>query len=95
MFIPGRHIDAISTKYIVAGETSDGAVMFVPAEAVFAEIHAHHAEVVEFANARLKFAHRDQREQRRRFVAAHTIAASTVSRATVSRRMVWPSTPAL
>jgi DNA recombination protein RmuC len=26
--------------------------MFVPAEAVFAEIHAHHAEVVEFANAR-------------------------------------------
>jgi DNA recombination protein RmuC len=47
-----RHIDAISTKYIVAGETSDGAVMFVPAEAVFAEIHAHHAEVVEFANAR-------------------------------------------
>ncbi|MGZ5116031.1 MAG: DNA recombination protein RmuC [Burkholderiales bacterium] len=47
-----RHIDAISTKYIIAGETSDGAVMFVPAEAVFAEIHAHHAEVVEFANAR-------------------------------------------
>jgi DNA recombination protein RmuC len=47
-----RHIDAISTKYIIAGETSDGAVMFVPAEAVFAEIHAHHAEVVEFANTR-------------------------------------------
>jgi DNA recombination protein RmuC len=47
-----RHIDAIGTKYIIAGETSDGAVMFVPAEAVFAEIHAHHAEVVEFAMAR-------------------------------------------
>lgn len=47
-----RHVDAISTKYIIVGETSDGAVMFVPAEAVFAEIHAHHAEVVEYAMAR-------------------------------------------
>jgi len=47
-----RHIDAIGSKYIVAGETSDGAVMFVPAEAVFAEIHAHHAEVVEYAMTR-------------------------------------------
>jgi DNA recombination protein RmuC len=44
-----RHVDAIGDKYIVAGETSDGAVMFVPAEAVFAEIHAHHAEVVDYA----------------------------------------------
>ncbi len=47
-----RHVDAISGKYIIAGETSDGAVMFIPAEAVFAEIHAHHAEVVEYANAK-------------------------------------------
>jgi DNA recombination protein RmuC len=47
-----RHVDAISDKYIIAGETADGAVMFVPAEAVFAEIHAHHADVVEYANAR-------------------------------------------
>ncbi len=47
-----RHVDAISSKYIIAGETSDGAVMFVPAEAVFAEIHAHHGEVVEYANAK-------------------------------------------
>ncbi len=47
-----RHVDAISGKYIIAGETADGAVMFIPAEAVFAEIHAHHAEVVEYANAR-------------------------------------------
>ncbi len=46
------HVDAISGKYIIAGETSDGAVMFIPAEAVFAEIHAHHAEVVEYANAK-------------------------------------------
>ena len=47
-----RHVDAIATKYIIENETSDGAVMFVPAEAVFAEIHAYHAEVVEYANAK-------------------------------------------
>ena len=47
-----RHVDAIASKYIVEGETSDGAVMFVPAEAVFAEIHAYHPEVVDYANAR-------------------------------------------
>jgi DNA recombination protein RmuC len=47
-----KHVDDIATKYIVPEVTSDGAVMFVPAEAVFAEIHAHHAEVVEYANAR-------------------------------------------
>jgi DNA recombination protein RmuC len=44
-----RHIDAICSKYIMPGETSNGAVMFIPAEAVFAEIHAHHAEVVDYA----------------------------------------------
>lgn len=47
-----RHVDAIGDKYIIAGETADGAVMFVPAEAVFAEIHAYHAEVVEYASAK-------------------------------------------
>jgi DNA recombination protein RmuC len=47
-----RHVDDIAKKYIVAGETSDGAVMFVPAEAVFAEIHAYHSEVVDHANAK-------------------------------------------
>ncbi len=47
-----KHVDDISKKYIIPGETSDGAVMFVPAEAVFAEIHAHHAETVEYASAR-------------------------------------------
>ncbi len=44
-----KHIDDISSKYILANETSDGAVMFIPAEAVFAEIHAYHAEVVDYA----------------------------------------------
>jgi DNA recombination protein RmuC len=47
-----RHVDAIADKYIIENETSDGAVMFVPAEAVFAEIHAHHADVVDYANAK-------------------------------------------
>ena len=47
-----KHVDDIAKKYIIANETSDGAVMFVPAEAVFAEIHAYHAEVVEYAIAK-------------------------------------------
>ena len=44
-----RHVDAIAGKYIIPNVTSDGAVMFVPAEAVFAEIHAYHPEVVGYA----------------------------------------------
>ncbi len=47
-----KHVDAIADKYILANETSDGAMMFVPAEAVFAEIHAYHPEVVEYAMQR-------------------------------------------
>ncbi|MGJ8693126.1 MAG: DNA recombination protein RmuC [Thalassotalea sp.] len=45
-----KHINDISDKYLIEHETSDGAVMFIPAEAVFAEIHAHHADLVEYAN---------------------------------------------
>ncbi|MFW2373922.1 MAG: DNA recombination protein RmuC [Gammaproteobacteria bacterium] len=44
-----KHVKDISEKYIIPGTTSDGAVMFIPAEAVFAEIHAHHYELVEEA----------------------------------------------
>ena len=47
-----KHVDDISSKYIIPGVTSEGAVMFVPAEAVFAEIHAHHPDVVEYAMQR-------------------------------------------
>ncbi|WP_230976166.1 DNA recombination protein RmuC [Pseudothauera nasutitermitis] len=47
-----RHVDAIAAKYILPGVTSDGAVLFLPAEAVFAEVHAYHAEVIEYAQAR-------------------------------------------
>ena len=44
-----KHIKDISDKYIIPGETAEGAVMFIPAEAVFAEIHAHHPDLVEEA----------------------------------------------
>ena len=44
-----KHIKDIAEKYIIPGETSDGAVMFIPAEAVFAEIHAHYPDLVEQA----------------------------------------------
>jgi len=47
-----KHVDDISSKYIIPDVTSDGAVMFVPAEAVFAEIHAHHPDVVDYAMQR-------------------------------------------
>jgi len=47
-----RHVDAIAGKYILPGVTADGAVMFLPAEAVFAELHAAHPEVVAHAQAR-------------------------------------------
>ena len=41
-----KHIKDISEKYIIEGETADGAIMFIPAEAVFAEIHAHQPKLV-------------------------------------------------
>ena len=44
-----KHVDDIASKYIIANVTSDGAVMFIPAEAVFAEIHAYHPEVIDYA----------------------------------------------
>lgn len=44
------HIRSIAEKYIAPPETSDGAVMFIPAEAVFAEIHAGHPDLVEEAH---------------------------------------------
>ena len=40
------HIKAISDKYIIEGETADGALMFLPSEAVYAELHANFPEIV-------------------------------------------------
>jgi DNA recombination protein RmuC len=47
-----KHIDAISSKYIIQDVTSDQAIMFVPAEAIFAEITAYHDDVVQYANSK-------------------------------------------
>ena len=47
-----KHIDAISSKYIIQGVTSDQAIMFLPAEAIFAEINAYHADILDYAYRR-------------------------------------------
>jgi len=44
-----RHIDAINNKYIISGITSDQAIMFLPAEAIFAEINAYHTDILDYA----------------------------------------------
>ena len=44
-----KHIDAISVKYIIPGVTSDQAIMFLPAEAIFAEINAYHPDIIDYA----------------------------------------------
>lgn len=44
-----KHIDAISSKYIIPGVTSDQAILFLPAEAIFAELNAYHTEILEYA----------------------------------------------
>lgn len=41
-----KHIKDIAEKYIIPGETSDGAILFIPAESIFAEIHANYPELI-------------------------------------------------
>jgi DNA recombination protein RmuC len=41
-----NHIKAIAERYIIEGETADGALMFLPSEAVYAELHANFPELV-------------------------------------------------
>ncbi len=45
-----KHIDDISSKYIIEGETASQAIMFLPAEAIFAEINAYHQDLIEYSN---------------------------------------------
>lgn len=45
-----KHINDIKNKYIITGETSDQAFMFVPAEAIFAEIAAYHQDLIDYAS---------------------------------------------
>ena len=44
-----KHIDAISSKYIIPSETTDQAILFLPAEAIFAEVNAYHNDIIEYA----------------------------------------------
>ena len=44
-----KHIDAISDKYIIVGETSNQAILFLPAEAIFAEVNAYHNDIINYA----------------------------------------------
>ncbi|PCI36565.1 MAG: DNA recombination protein RmuC [Thiotrichales bacterium] len=44
-----KHIKDIASKYIISGETGNGAIMFIPAESIFATIHEDFVDLVEFA----------------------------------------------
>lgn len=44
-----KHIDDISSKYIINGETTNHAILFLPAEAIFAYINAYHLKIVDYA----------------------------------------------
>ena len=44
-----KHIDAIANKYIIPGETTDQAILFLPAEAIFAEVNAYHPDIINYA----------------------------------------------
>ena len=47
-----KHINDISSKYIIDGQTSEQAIMFIPAEAIFAEINAYHQDLLDYAGER-------------------------------------------
>ena len=50
-----KHIDAIADQYIIEGVTSRQAIMFLPAEAIFAEINAYHQDLIDYAYRRRVF----------------------------------------
>ncbi len=45
-----KHIIDIAEKYILPNETADGAMMFIPAEAIFSEIHSHYSDLIELSH---------------------------------------------
>ena len=47
-----RHVDDVAGKYICPGETAEGALIFVPSEAIYADLHSVHPGVVEAASRR-------------------------------------------
>ena len=44
-----KHIDDIKNKYIISGETSEFAIMYLPAESLFSEVYANHDDLVDYA----------------------------------------------
>lgn len=44
-----KHIDAISSKYIIPNVTTNQAILFLPAEAIFAEVNAYHSDIIDYA----------------------------------------------
>lgn len=46
----GRHIDDIADKYLIAGETQDTALMFVPSESIYGDLHEHFSDLVQRAH---------------------------------------------
>ncbi len=44
-----KHIDTIAEKYIIEEETSTQAIMFIPAESIFSEIHSNHNDLIQYS----------------------------------------------
>ena len=44
-----KHIKDIAEKYIIPDETAEGAILFIPAESIFAEIHANYPELIQLS----------------------------------------------
>lgn len=47
-----KHIDDIASKYIIRDVTADQAVLFLPAEAIFAELYAYHGDIIDYAHTK-------------------------------------------
>lgn len=47
-----KHIDDIANKYIIRDVTADQAVLFLPAEAIFAELYAYHGDIIDYAHSK-------------------------------------------
>ena len=45
-----RHVKDISEKYLIAGETHETAIMFVPSEAIYADLYEHFEDVIQKAH---------------------------------------------
>jgi len=46
----GHHIEAIGERYLLPGETQDQALMFVPSESIYADLHEHFADLLQKAH---------------------------------------------